>query len=180
MFISTLILSCFIIAELFTNNLIEDFKTYKDQILQEYREQKIIQTYNHIPMKDDHIVYLVNLCYIYGVDPDLILAIIWTESHFNPLAKNKSSSARGYGQFIKSTGNSIANQIPEIQNYKHHIHAHDPYISIHMTIYYFNKLLNNNGGNVNKALKCYRGRNDNKYFKLIAQRREHIKRKKSR
>lgn len=145
-----------------------------------YNYQKIIELYEHIPMNDDHIVYLVNCCYEYSVDPDLILAVIWTESQFNPNAKNKRSSARGYGQFIKSTADSIADTIPEIKDYKHHIDAYDPYISIKMTVHYLSSCLNRYGGNINKALQRYRGCNDKKYFKLIAQRRLHIKKNKAR
>ena len=161
-----------------TNNIINDFQRYKEMILEEYRKIEIKQLYDHIPMNGEHLIYLINTCNEYGVDPDLVLAIIWTESKFNPMAKNKKSSARGYGQFIKSTANSIANMLPEIQNYNHNVDAHDPYINIKMTVHYISILLNKSGNNLNKALQGYRGCNDKKYFKLIAQRREFIKKNK--
>lgn len=177
-FLMTIILSLNIISN--NDNIMPKILESINYWREFYNYQKIIELYDHIPMDDDHIVYLVNCCYEYSVDPDLILAVIWTESQFNPKAKNKHSSARGYGQFIKSTANSIANAIPEIKDYKHHIDAHNPYISIKMTIHYLSECLNRHGGNINKALQRYRGCNDQKYFKLIAQRRSHIKKNKAR
>ena len=128
-------------------------------------------------MDDNHVFYLINKCYENDIDPDLLLAIIWTESNFNYEAKNKNSSASGYGQFIKSTGKFIFNQLYENEEYIHEIHSKDPYIAIDMLICYFKRCISVDG-KIETALTIYRGLNDKKYIASIKKKRDYIKNEK--
>ena len=144
------------------------------------RSIKVASKYSMINMDKDHLLTLIDLSYQYEIDPDLALAIIYAESGFNPNAKNKYSSATGYGQLIKSTACSIAKDIPEIDSYNHNEDAYNPYINLHITIHYINNCLNASGGNVKKALKMYRGVEDPPYFNKVLNFRNDIKKNKMR
>ena len=149
----------------------------KEEILNDNRYEEIKTLYSFIDMDDDHIFYLINKCYENDIDPDLLLAIIWTESNFNYEAKNKYSSASGYGQFVKSTGKFIFNQLYENEEYIHEIHSKDPYIAIDMLICYFKRCISVDG-KIETALIIYRGLNDKKYIASIKKKRDYIKNEK--
>lgn len=158
-----------IISNTTNNKLINNSNDEKNRIM------CIARKYPHIPMDKRHLKALIDLSYMYDVDPDLVLAIIYVESNFNPNAKNKYSSASGYGQLIKSTAVSISKKITDIKNYNHQRDAFDPYINLHITIYYINNCLKCSGGNIIGALKLYRGINDKQYFNKVIQKRNSIK-----
>lgn len=139
---------------------------------------KIVSSYRHIPMEPNHIIFLVNLSYYYDIDPDLVLALIWCESNFNPLAKNRYSSASGYSQMIKSTALSCVKNIDNIKDYNHKIHAFDPYINLHLMIYYISNCVYSSNGDIDKVLLSYRGCKDSKYFRMVKERMNIIKSKK--
>lgn len=160
------ILLCFIIL------------VYPTLVLANERIDKISQLYQCINMDAEHINYVINLAYQYGIDPDVVLAIIWTESNFNPLAKNKRSSASGYSQMIKSTAVSCANNIDTIKDYNHSVHAMDPYINLQLMIYYIDRCLYTSGGNLDRALTMYRGVSSPSYNKTVKDRVTFIKRNK--
>lgn len=142
------------------------------------RSIQIASKYHMIDMNKDHLLTLIDLSYQYEIDPDLVLAIIYTESRFDPNAKNKKSSATGYGQLIESTACSVAKQIPEIKEYEHKKDAYNPYINLHITIKYIDNCLNASGGDVKKALRRYRGVEDDKYFNKVLSFRNDIKKSK--
>ena len=141
----------------------------------EKRENRIAKIYKEIPMNSTHIMYVIDLAYEYDIDPDLMFAIIWTESNFNPNAKNKSSSASGYSQMIKSTALSCVKNIDSIKEYDHKKHAMDPYINLQLMAYYINRCLRGSGGNIDKALISYRGCNSLNYNRLVKSRISIIK-----
>ena len=141
----------------------------------ETREERIARLYKDIPMDSRHINYLVNLSYNYNIDPDLVLSIIWCESNFNPLAKNKNSTASGYSQMIKSTALYCVKNIDSIKEYNHKIHAFDPYINLQLMIYYIDRCFYEANDNLDKALLMYRGCNDIAYFKKVKANMNRIK-----
>jgi len=141
----------------------------------EKRENRIARIYKEVPMDSTHIMYVIDLAYEYDIDPDLILAIIWTESNFDPNAKNKTSSASGYSQMIKSTALNCVKSIGSIKDYDHKVHSMDPYINLRLMAYYINRCLYNSGGNIDKALISYRGCNSVNYNRLIKNRMNIIK-----
>ena len=65
---------------------------------------------NFSPNQDfglDELLFLYNTCKKYNVPIEIMLAIYEKESGFYSLAKNKTSTATGYGQLIDSTAKSI-------------------------------------------------------------------------
>ena len=166
-----------------SDKLIRNIAGYKNIIDREEilddndRYEEIKTLYSFIDMDDDHVFYLINKCYENDIDPDILLAIIWTESNFNYEAKNKYSSASGYGQFIKSTGKFVFNQLYEDEEYIHEIHSKDPYIAIDMLICYFKRCISVDG-KIETALTIYRGLNDKKYIASIKKKRDYIKNEK--
>ena len=155
-----------------------DIEIVKEEKLED-RKERISKLYPTVTMDRDHLVAVINLCYKYEIDPDLVLAIIEAESRYNPKAKNPKSSAIGYGQLIKSTATSVSKLIPEIKNYQHYKDGYDPYINLHITTFYISKCLLSSGGNVNKALRHYRGVNDPSYFRKVTNNRIKLKNTKS-
>lgn len=87
----------------------------------------------------------------YEVDPLLILAIIKSESNFDPNAKSKSGAV-GLMQLMEGTAKETAKKIDE--NFQE-INLYDPQISIQIGTYYFSILLKQCQGNVGLALASY-------------------------
>ena len=141
------------------------------------RLQKIRRVYKHVPMNPDHVLIVVDLCYQYGVDPDLVLALIEVESHYKQYAKNKTSSARGYSQMISSTARSLSKKLG-YKSYVHHVHAYDPNINLHLMVYYVSYLLNTSNS-LQSALVKYRGCNDQPYIRKVLSVRSSIKHNKA-
>lgn len=144
-----------------------------DKLIEFNRLVTIAQKYDHVPMNPIHIKIVVDLSYQYGIDPDLVLAIIEVESNYNYLAKNKNSSARGYSQMIKSTALSLIDEL-NISDYNHSIDSYDPNINLQLMIYYLYKCINSSN-TLESTLRKYRGCNDKAYFKKVLKIRNRIK-----
>lgn len=72
----------------------------------------------------------------YNLDPNLVCAIINTESHFNPSAKS-SAGALGLMQLMPTTAEELATQLGLEQ-----VDLFDAETNIHLGCFYLNKLLN--------------------------------------
>ncbi|MBK5239830.1 phage tail tape measure protein [Clostridium sp.] len=85
----------------------------------------------------------------YGLDPNLIAAMIQTESSFNPNAYNKSSGATGLGQFLSSTAKDegLINSSGD--------HRRNAEASIDALAKYLVKRISWAGGDVEKGIKGY-------------------------
>jgi soluble lytic murein transglycosylase-like protein len=84
----------------------------------------------------------------YGVEPNLINAIIWNESKFNPKARNRSG-ARGLMQLMPKTSRAMAKRIGRANR------PYDPSFSIHAGTYLISRLLEKFDGDVELALFGY-------------------------
>ena len=105
----------------------------------------------------------------YGIDPNLVIGIMWVESRYYPKAKSKSSSASGYGQFIKSTGKwTHESLLKRKDKYDHTVHPFNPDDAIPMMCAYLNHLIKISKGDIRKVLIRYNGNELGKrYYELI-------------
>lgn len=94
----------------------------------------------------------------YKIDPHLVVAVIWYESRFDTKTKSKYSSASGYGQFIKSTGKWVYNDLLKRKDtYDHEVHPFQAKNSIPMVYAYLDFLIKRNKGDIKKVLIRYNG-----------------------
>lgn len=94
-----------------------------------------------------------------GIDPILTLAIIATESEFNPKAYNKTTGASGLTQVLKGLHAKL------IASYNGSIF--DPYIAIQVGTDLLKTYSQWNGGNTKKALNSYGGDSSGYYYKKV-------------
>lgn len=97
-----------------------------------------------------------------GYDPDLLFGIIMVESNGNPLAQNKVSSAKGYGQLLASTGKYVYESLlgHGKGTYNHLSLSLNGDLNIEMTANLIDYLYKLHNGNLYKAIKNYCGQND--------------------
>ena len=105
----------------------------------------------------------------YGIDPNLVLGIMWVESRYYPKAKSKTSSASGYGQFIKSTGKwTHESLLKRKDKYDHKVHPFNPDNAIPMMCAYLDHLIKISKGDIRRVLIRYNGNELGKrYYELI-------------
>lgn len=92
-------------------------------------------------------------------DEDLILSLIMTESNGNETAKNKDSSAKGYGQIINSTSKFVYTRLLGKSGWTSNI-ALDGATNMEMTVAYVDYLYRKNDKDLYKTIKNYRGKDD--------------------
>lgn len=108
------------------------------------------------PIPIMHKIEVIKNCLKYGYDPHIQFRLIGFESGFKYDNQNPASSARGYGQILRSTGRWIYEDELNLGKYNHKL-AYDPYINIQMSTWYMSYLLKRNRGNVKRALMGYNG-----------------------
>lgn len=91
-----------------------------------------------------------------GLDPDLLLSILMVESNGKANAKNPTSSARGYGQFLKSTGTFVYEELMNAGKYNHNVMAYDGDTNIKMMAEYLDYIIRNSSS-LESAIEWYRG-----------------------
>ena len=102
-----------------------------------------------------------NLCAQQGIDPNLFLAIVMTESQGHANAKNKHSTATGFGQLLKSTGKWCYEDLLGYgKGTYYHDLAYNPELNVAMTISLLGELKREYNGNMYRAVQHYRGKND--------------------
>ena len=104
-----------------------------------------------------------------GMDPNLLLGIIMVESRGDEDAKNAVSTSTGYGQFIKSTGRYVYEDLlgNGSGTYSHYECANNGDTAIEMMAACLTDLRDRNNGNVNAMIRSYRGVNDPSYIPNI-------------
>lgn len=93
----------------------------------------------------DYTQYIQNASEKYGVDANLIKAVIQVESSGNPNAVS-SAGAEGLMQIMPSTFNSLTGGVGNAFNAEDNINAGTKYLA---------QLLKNSDGDVTQALACY-------------------------
>jgi len=95
-----------------------------------------------------------------GYNPNILFSTIMVESRGVETAKNKESTATGYGQILASTGKYIYEDLmgnPK-GTYKHSM-AKDGDLNMQMTATYIDHLLDINNAKLLNAMRTYSGRN---------------------
>lgn len=92
-------------------------------------------------------------------DEDLILSWIMTESGGNEKARNTSSTAKGYGQFLDSTSKFVYTKLLNKSNWTSSV-ALDGDINLEMMVAYIDYLYEVNDGNLYEIIRDYRGKQD--------------------
>jgi len=96
----------------------------------------------------------------YDIDISLLLAIVYVESNFNPIAVSKSG-AGGLMQIVPETARELGLKVPRYANrIKPNLdpkvdERFDPQKNLHAGLTYFNKLLNKYIGDLTLALGAY-------------------------
>lgn len=88
----------------------------------------------------------------WGMDPNLVCSVIYTESHFNPQA-NSGVGARGLMQIMPATGASIAQELGETGFSVDKLY--DPDTNIRYGSWYYKGLLDKYNGDMDLASAAY-------------------------
>lgn len=96
--------------------------------------------------------YVEQAAKLYGVDPNLVYAIIKQESNFYEKALSKSN-AKGLMQLMDTTAKEMAKDNDNINENNYDIY--DPYTNIHLGTKYLAKLINYFDGNYYLAVSAY-------------------------
>jgi exonuclease VII small subunit len=105
----------------------------------------------------EQLINLEELTAEKNVDTDLVLSICMVESNGIEDAKNPISTARGYGQFLASSGKYVYEDIMEAGVYDHS-YALNGDTNFTMMVYYLDYLEDKFSGNLYKCIEFYRGR----------------------
>lgn len=114
--------------------------------------------YSGSDMTVDDIRMIKKLGAQYGVNPHLWLALVELESGFNSQAQSSKSSAKGWGQVLRSTGEWLYEDKLHLgNNYNHNTMALNKEINARMSMYYLASNIKSHKGNIAKALIRYNG-----------------------
>ena len=109
------------------------------------------------PMSADKAVQIAKQ---YDIDVELMLAIIFAESNFNPVAVSKNG-AGGLMQMMPETARELGLTVPKYQDKRkperdpHKDERFDPHKNLHAGLTYFKMLLEKYNGNLTLALGAY-------------------------
>ena len=109
------------------------------------------------PMSTDKAVQIAKQ---YDIDVELMLAIIYAESNFNPVAVSKNG-AGGLMQMMPETARELGLTVPKYQDKRkperdpHIDERFDPHKNLHAGLTYFKRLLEKYNGNLTLALGAY-------------------------
>lgn len=119
-------------------------------IVKEQQTASVIRSYAPRVLRNtDWDTHIFVTCSKYAVDPNLVKAIIHTESAFNPYAVS-SAGAEGLMQLMPETAGMV--EVPD---------SFDPYANIEGGVKYFKYLLDKFHGNVRLSLAAYNAGENN-------------------
>lgn len=122
--------------------------------------EAISQKYKRDPVQVVHIVHTaVEVSEQKGIDPVLTLAVIATESEFNPKAYNKSSGASGLTQVLAGMHAKL------IKSYQGSIF--DPLVAINVGTDLMKTYISWWGGNTKKGISQYGGDFSGAYYQKV-------------
>lgn len=122
-----------------------------DEATEAYFELPFVP-YDFIPFDDELQEYIHSICDEYQIAYDLILAVIKTESEFQWIYGDEGNAV-GYMQIWPFWWQETADS--------YGLNINEPADNIHLGIIILTDALNENGGDLNKALKQYNSGNPN-------------------
>lgn len=139
------------------NNSINETNVKLSNELDMYKKYGYVMSNRKYPLPLDVVQLIDQLGKKYKISPHVIIALINVESSFNPNASARTSSARGYGQFIKGTGEWVWEKILKKDTKYNHDMAYDPIVNVELIYGYVNYLLKVKKGNFRSAMIAYNG-----------------------
>lgn len=104
-----------------------------------------------------------------GYDPHILFSTLMVESRGDEDARNRTSTARGFGQFLRGTGKGVYEDLLGHGDgtYDHSM-ALNGTTNIKMMAAYLSKLLDRRDGNLFLAMKSYSGRNNSGTYRYMS------------
>lgn len=113
----------------------------------------------------DDIIYLDDLCKEDNLNPHLMWCIYDNESGYTAKIDNPTSTARGLGQVLRSSGKSYYENVLQIGSYSHEL-AYDPRINMQITE---EMIARNMGSGIQNAIALYSGDSSGAYYNKLVQ-----------
>lgn len=123
------------------------------EIVTEVSTEAVFSGYDFIPLDEGLQVQIYDLCKEYEIAYELILSVIKTESEFQVDVIGDNGDAIGLMQIQPKWWQGFADT--------YGLNVYEPIDNVHLGIRILNKALNDNGGDLVKALKQYNSGNPN-------------------
>ena len=145
--------------------LIEQADTYKAAVEEYQHRNELYDKYSYAIVRKngsrtdltyDQVETIESLSQEKGIDTDLVLSILMTESNGKEKASNPTSTARGYGQILANTGEFIYEKLLKRGNYDHSM-AFNGDLNVEMMVTYLDYLERKDGGRLYTTIERYRG-----------------------
>lgn len=136
------------------SSVVEKLEKQQEIVIKE--ETEVIsewQPYNTVPLEDEFQKYIYALCERYAVDFEVIAAMIKTESNFDVSAVGDNGESIGLMQIQPKWWKELADE--------NNLNISNPKDNVHLGIIILVDALNDNDGNLDKALKQYNSGNPN-------------------
>lgn len=138
-------------------NKIQEYES-REELLDKYEYCITREDGSRTDITYDQLINVEKLSKEKGIDTDLIMSIVMVESSGKEKASSSSgSTARGYGQFLKGTGEYVYEDIMENGTYDHSM-AYDGDTNLTMMVHYLDHLTDINDGDLYASLRNYRGK----------------------
>lgn len=139
--------------------------TKKD--VQIYNEFSYAIEYPGSDMTLDDIKMIIQICEEEGVNPHLWLSLVELESEYKSTARSNKSTASGWGQVLRGTGQDLYENKLKLGKYNHAKMGIDKEINARMSIHYLATLIKETGS-IEKALVRYNGGElGNQYINIV-------------
>lgn len=143
--------------------LAKELDTYKEreELYDKYEYALYDTAGNRTDLTYDQIKTGEELMTAKGMDPDLLFGLFMAESGGKENASNHTSTARGYGQLLKGTGQFVYENLQgHVKGSYSHQYAYDGDMNILMTVDLLDYFKNDKGYSLHKTIQSYRGLSD--------------------
>lgn len=135
--------------------------------LEQEHQQELLDRYsfalydtsgNRNDITPELLEYIEETCNENGIEPELMLSIVMTESEGHANAHSKKSTATGLCQLLKRTAKHCYNDLLGYDDTYIHDMSYNPELNVQMAVAYMSELKDENNGSMYKALQGYRGK----------------------